>query len=163
MIRGYGARRLLVRGTDNERPDNAMNTKRNPFSLQLDILTLLLLLFAILPGAGCAKLDPGADAVVVRAEQSAALGAESLDAFVQYEYRNRAALWAIDHGFKGAADSIRERGPAALQTLRDATKAYKASRTPEGKASLYTALAVVEALIADANLWTGKGAARGIQ
>ncbi len=107
-------------------------------------LTLALLLIGL--GFGCASVDEGQDALVVRAEQTAAVAFDVMDAFVRYEK----ATPNLGQGAHDAAEAIRKHGINAVESLRYATKAYKQNKSPEGKVTLQTALAFVQALQADA-------------
>lgn len=104
---------------------------------------------AMLGGAGCASIEKGQDAVVVNAERTTALALEVFDAFLQWEFENRAAL-AVVPEIRKTADTIRRGGITWLQSARAMTKAYKANRTPENKANLETALEVLRAAVREA-------------
>jgi len=113
-------------------------------------LTLLLVL------AACAQLQPGADPVVVNAERTASLAADTFDTFLKIEYDNRAALQTLSPAIHQYAETLRAKGPTWLASLRALTKAYKFNRSPENKASLQTAIAVVTAAMQESNKYIGQ-------
>lgn len=102
-------------------------------------------------GTGCASVAEGHDPIVVNAERVSASAFDLIDSFLQYEAANRELLWRTDQGIKRVADQLRDQAPGAIKTLRNATKAYKANKTPENKANLATWLATVNSLLADAS------------
>ncbi len=103
----------------------------------------VVLVSALMFCSGC-KILPGNDSVVVRAEQSTAMGIEVFDAFVLWEYRNRDVL-GEDSEVTKAANYIRANAPMWLSMARATTKAYKNNRTAENKADLLTAVKTLEA------------------
>jgi hypothetical protein len=117
---------------------------------QIRIITLAALLVL---GAGCAQLQPGNDAVVVRSEQVQQTIFDVVDTFLAYEKANRDALWAINPGVKKAADDLRRTFPLANATALNMLDAYKHNRTLENKVNLMTALAVIEQARTEAQAW----------
>ncbi len=111
----------------------------------------LLMITALL--AGCAGLDPGADPVVVRAEQSAQIATDTFDVFLKFEYENSDLLKKITPEFHKAAELIRRNGKGWILTLRNVTKSYKQNRTPENKANVATALATVDRALQEVQTW----------
>lgn len=101
----------------------------------------------VLLGVGCASVAPDNDPVVVRAEQTTALAFETIDAFLDWEHANRTVA---DADVTAAADKLRVEAPKWLRAARSATKAYKANRTDENKATLVTAIAVLESAMREA-------------
>ena len=99
---------------------------------------------------GCAILQPGADPLVVRAEQTQQVSLAVVDQFLRYEYKNRATLGPK---VKQAADEVRKNFPPASKALEAATKAYKNNRTIDNKANLITWLSVVETLQGEVSAW----------
>lgn len=93
---------------------------------------------------GCVQLEPGADPVVVRAEQVAAGAFEVMDAFVELEANNRAAFRQLSPGIEQAANEVRTEGKLALQELRKATIVYKSNRSSTNKANVETYIALTE-------------------
>lgn len=126
----------------------------------LTSILALTLLFAptvatvslVVLNTGCASVAEGSDPTVVNAERLSAGAFDIIDSFLQYEHANRQALWNVDQSIKQVADKLRDETPVAIESLRNATKAYKSNKTPEGLATLKTLLAVVNQLLADATV-----------
>jgi hypothetical protein len=98
---------------------------------------------------GCGSIQPGNDPVVVNAERTTQLAVDVFDTFLQWEYSNRQALSATPE-VRQSADFIRAKGQDWLVTARSMTQAYKQNRTPENKANLETAMAVLRSAIGEA-------------
>lgn len=94
---------------------------------------------------GCASVAPGNDALVVRAEQARDIAVSTFDVLLDLEHANREALWDVDPEIKKTCDFIRENEQGWINGITRVIDAYKANRTPEGKANLTTALATLEA------------------
>jgi hypothetical protein len=92
-------------------------------------------------------LRPGQDPVVVRAEQTTVIAFEFVDAFLKWERSNEMTVGGEVHSF---AETVRRNAPLWFTHARTLTKAYKSNRTPENKANLLTALAVLEAAMGEA-------------
>lgn len=105
---------------------------------------------ALVALVGCATIQPGADPVLVRAEQALVVSFETVDAFLRIERENQHALDEVVPGAHAVAESMRTRGPASFRALEAAITAYRAHRTPERRATLITWLAVCEQLAHDA-------------
>lgn len=92
---------------------------------------------------------------VAKAQQVTHAAAVDFNAFVQFEKANRDALWNINHGIKHAADRLRHKecidckpnGQKYIETAISLVDAYKNNRTPENKANMDTAIAVIQELI----------------
>lgn len=105
------------------------------------------LLIALVFGSfSCARVKEGNDAVVVNAERSQAIAFEAVNSFLKLEDANRAFYAVKAPGVHATAESLRKRAPAAFRSLRGAIATYKKNRSPEGKVTLETALAVVAQL-----------------
>lgn len=113
-----------------------------------------LLLVALI--TACAGIKPGNDPVVVRAEQVTKASMATIDTFLKYEYDNRLLLQIADPKIKAAADAMRVQAPQVFMSARTLTKAYKANRTAENKASLNTLVAVLEKLASEASTYIAK-------
>jgi len=107
---------------------------------------LLVCTLCVLCGS-CASVSPGNDPLVVNAERTAKLAFNTVDAFLEWEYINRSL---IGQDVTDTADSLREFFPENYATLRNLTKAYKLNRTAENRASLTTALRVVQTALNEA-------------
>lgn len=126
---------------------NKLKTQVAAVMMALAVCTLPIASVALVGcTGGCAALAPGADPIVVRAEQTAAFAFEAMDLFLKMEENNREALRQAAPEVEKVANRVRVDGKSALVSLRDATKAYKTNRTPENKANLDTWMAVVEEL-----------------
>lgn len=90
------------------------------------------------------RLAPGADPVVVYAERTAKVTLALADGFLSWELENRPGL---PSQVTAAADTLRDDFPKAWWEFRKLTKVYKANRTPENRADLQTAQAVLERLV----------------
>lgn len=117
---------------------------------RLKTIALLMILMA----SGC--VSPGNDPVVVNAERTTQLAADVFDTFLLWERENREALRSIPE-IKKSADFIRARGVTWLETARSMTKAYKHSRTPENRANLDTALAVLRQAVTEVRTYMAQG------
>lgn len=93
---------------------------------------------------------PGNDPVVVNAERVATLSFVTVDGFTEWEHYNRAS---VPKAVTDAADTLRDDFPHAYTSFRDATKAYKFNRDANNKATLNTALAVIQQLLNTANTY----------
>jgi hypothetical protein len=105
----------------------------------------------------CASVDEGADPVVVHAERTANYALDTFDAFLKFEYENRALI--NDPAVKGSADGIRKNGPAWIADLRAATRAYKVTRSQTDGDRLQLALTVVQAGLDIAKRYLAAGTA----
>ena len=152
-----GGHQVLQQGTTG-RTDHAIEVqleKRTPTDMpptpppQQRIPAILLCAGLLATASGCAVLEPGADPVVVRAEQAAEMSFATVDSFLLLEFTHRDQLG----GMKAAADYVRENYPPALKALRAATQTYKAVRNTENRDALTTALAVVNLLTEQAREW----------
>lgn len=94
---------------------------------------------------GCSTIAPGNDPVVVRAEQATTSAFDVVDAFLLWEHNH-----PVPDNIHAFAEKLRTEAPGWFATARALTKAYKANRTPEKKAALGTALAVLETAVREA-------------
>lgn len=96
------------------------------------LLSLSLVVFSI----GCAGLKPGADKLVVRAEQTRAAAAETFNSFVVFEHSNRDALWKVSKDIKHTADYVRAYGKPAIEELTKSIETYKVLKTSTSSGDL---------------------------
>jgi hypothetical protein len=96
------------------------------------------------------SIKPGADPVVVQAEALAETAGDSMDAFVQWEYRNRAG---VSKDVTAAADLVREFGPGYLRQLKGATRMYKANRTQPNLDATRAAIKTLQDLLEQARTY----------
>lgn len=104
---------------------------------------MILAAVALVGCNGCNTLDPGADPVVVRAEQTAEIAFDIFDSYIKMEYNNREGLKEVSPKFGEIATVVDRDGRKAIEELRIATKVYKTNRNEENKANLNTWLQVV--------------------
>ncbi len=127
---------------------------------QLSPIVALLLI------AGCQQ--PGAisqqntDQIILRAEQTAQTARLTFDTFVRLERNNEGALKAINPAIHTYANYIRTHGLDWVTSLRDATKTFKANRTPENQASLTTILATITNAVSQSNKYIAQARAAHI-
>lgn len=116
--------------------------------LQIAPVILIALALPLLQGCGTTP--------VAKAQQVTHLSAVNLKDFADFERNNRQALWNINPGIKHFTDNkLRAREcdackPNAERYVESAiamVDAYKDNRTPANKASLDTAIAVIQELI----------------
>lgn len=110
---------------------------------RLAILLLILPLFF----TGCTSLQPGADPLVVNAERTIEISRATLDAFVRWEFNNRAKC---PKEVQEAAERIRQHAPEWFNRAMRLKLAYKQNRGPDQKADLLTALAVLSTATSEA-------------
>ena len=104
---------------------------------------IAILLSALL--AGCYTIKPGADPVVVHAEQLAVKATDTIDEFILFVDRNPGG---VNKDVVAARNLAAESGPIYIRTLRSLTKTYKASRGADDKAKLQGGIAALEQLLA---------------
>jgi hypothetical protein len=110
---------------------------------------------------GCATLDTKADAVEVRAEQTVSIAFDTFDTLLKLEMQNRAMLLKKAPEVVALADKLRAPvqvngksvpwGISLIESANATRLAYKRNRTPDNKASLVSAIAAVEAALAETN------------
>ncbi len=129
--------KLLV----HEENINTMKTIRQ----KINAMTLVAI--AALLIVSCSPLTPGADPLVVRAEQVTQLAFTTFDTFLGFELDHRAEM---SKDVTAAADSIRRLGKPVIETARAMTRAYKTNRTEDNKLALSGTIAVLEAMMLNA-------------
>jgi hypothetical protein len=105
----------------------------------------------------CATLQPGQDALLVRAEQVEQTSFAITNAFVTLEDQNQAALEAKLPGIHKAAEQVRRTAPPSSRALHTAIDAYRAAKVKDAN-TLSVALSVVEQIVADAQKWIAASA-----
>ncbi len=96
--------------------------------------------------SGCANWN--GDKTLIAAQIAERTGNDTFDAFVHLDRANEVWLKANAPEIHKYANVIRRNGDAWVNSAIAASKAYAANRTPQGKANLDTALAVLNAAIA---------------
>jgi hypothetical protein len=131
-------------------------------------LALLCLVFA-LHFSGCAALQPGADPVAVRSEQTVATAFNVFDAFLKLDDANREMAKAKLPAVHAFAEKLRtpvvdngQQVPFGISLILSANRtrlAYKANRSADNQASMSAALSALAraANEASANLSTLNG------
>lgn len=110
-------------------------------------------LLALIGLCGCAAISPDSDPVVVNAERATAIAFDTVDSFLKLEHAHRAFFTTNAPSLHAAAETLRAQAPRAFATVRTLTKTYKAIRSPENKAALETAIAVINQLGFEAGGW----------
>jgi hypothetical protein len=118
-------------------------------------IPLAILLIALM---GCATLT-GNDPVVVNAEKITQTAFDTMEAFKQYEFNNRATLESINPAIEHYANVLRRNEKTWLQSARTMTDAYKNNRNAQNKANLDTALAVLSQAVAQITQYMAQGGA----
>jgi hypothetical protein len=121
-------------------------------------MTPILRLLPILLLLGCAALQPGADPIVVRAEQTTAIALDTFDLFLRVERQNEASLYKLNPKIHDFANLIRREAPQWLETARHLTKTYKSSRTEASKANLGTIVSLLLTSISEAQRYVAMAA-----
>ncbi len=125
--------------------------------LQVILVALCLPLLPVAPVVFTGCQQPGTisaqntDQIILRAEQTAQTARLTFDTFVRLERDNEAALKAVNPAIHTYANYIRTHGLDWVTSLRDATKTFKANRTPENQASLTTILATITNAVSQTN------------
>lgn len=115
----------------------------------------LLSILALATFAGCASLQPGADPIIVRAQQTERVAFETFDTFLRLEHKHAARIRSAAPAVSKFAEWLREpqpdgpRGIALVRSLGNVRRAYAAAKTPDNKARLSTALDALSAALAE--------------
>lgn len=115
----------------------------------LRIAILPILIAAGLFQSGCGTTE------VAKGQQTVHASAVSFDKFVTFEKENRAQLWKINPAIKHTADKLRHKNCDAceangikwLESSWNFVEVYRTNRSPENKANMQTAIAVIQDLI----------------
>lgn len=97
--------------------------------------------------SGCATLQPGADPLIVRVEQTQSVALTTLDGFLKFDLSTP----GLPNSVHILADKVRATAPHALTLLDNARKTYESTKSQEAKTQLATALSVIEALLSEVN------------
>jgi hypothetical protein len=103
------------------------------------IACILIFTACVPPG----KIKPGADPIVVNAEQFRIEATKTIDAFIQWADRNH----GLGPDVKAARDLAAKSGPVYIRELREVTRAYKGARTPENAATVEARIAALRQLL----------------
>lgn len=110
-------------------------------------IAVLILLLPLLMCDGCSTLQVGADPLVVNAERTLEVSRATLDAFVRFEFNNRAKC---PPEIQAAAEKIRREAPEWFGRAMRLKLAYKQNRGADSKADLMTAIAVLSTAASEA-------------
>lgn len=130
--------------------------------INLIVVPYMVLAIAVLV-VGCAALQPGADPLVVRAEQVQTVARSTFDFVLTLDNTDRGFWRTNAPAFHGFCTALREPVPykgapmprvlyVQLQ-LDDLKLAYKGAKTITNSNALYTALLVLQELSAQAAAW----------
>ena len=137
--------------------------KLYPLAPLLLLLTALTLLGFLL--AGCATLNPGADPLVVRVEQTLTTANATFDMVLHVDQADR-GFWRTNapafHGFcewlrtpvSTYADGNQPRAVAMQLNLDGLKNDYKANKTVAGSNTLYRALLTLNAAVSQSSSWS---------
>ncbi len=103
--------------------------------------------------SGCATIQ--GDPVAVRTQQAMSLAFDTMDAFVRFEHANN-SKGELGPEIRNVAEKIRAGAPRWMASANIMLRTYQANRTPENKANLMTALAVLQAGAAEATKYLAK-------
>lgn len=118
----------------------------------------LLAVFALLTLSACSTVRSGSQPLAVRSEQVLAVSVAALDSFVAFEHRRRADVPPL---VRDIAARVRSEAPKALDSANALRLAYKSNRTAANEANLFTALALVDSLVAEIRVWVPATSASG--
>ncbi len=114
---------------------------------------------APLAPVGCVSYNPPAisaantDQIILRAEQTAETAKLTFNTLVHLERDNEAGLKAINPQIHVWANTLRAHGIDWIQSLRTATKDFKANRNAQNQATLNTALLTLTSAINQTNAY----------
>ena len=91
------------------------------------------------------------DQVILRAEQTAQTARLTFNTLVHLERDNEAILKQASPEIHQWTNTVRLHGLDWITSLRDATKAFKANRTPENQANLSTWISTLTNAVAQTN------------
>lgn len=141
LITGWFARQ------NNVSSEQAGVSKPDP-SAQAGVKALMLV-FALTLLSGCSSILPGNDPLVVRAEQTEKTAISTFKAFVHIEAANREFLRKLDPNIKVVADKVRSDSTNWVMSLDRVVLAYKHNRSESNNVNVATALATLEASLAE--------------
>lgn len=108
---------------------------------------------------GCAYVNPtgitqaNTDQIILRAEQTAETAKLTFNTLLHLERDNEAGLKAINPQIHVWANTLRAHGIDWIQSLRTATKDFKANRNAQNQATLNTALTTLTNAINTTNAY----------
>lgn len=119
--------------------------------LQLPVIIIL----AMLLGA-CATILPGNDPVLVNAERTTSVAYTTFDSFFALERQQEVYVKANLPEVHKFANSLRANAPRYLAIARATTEAYRLNRDENNKATLNTAIAILQTAISQVQVYTSQ-------
>jgi len=110
---------------------------------------------------GPALSQQSTDQIILRAEQTAQTARATFDLFVHLERDNEALLKTVNPQIHVYANTIRAHGLDWITSLRDATKAFKANRTPLNESNLNTWLTTLTGAVTQTNQYIAEARKAG--
>jgi hypothetical protein len=134
---------------------------RNTLSITLIVLSLISIWISIV---GCAQLRPGADPIVVRAEQTEAAAKSTFDLILSVDHADRGFWRSNSPAFHAYCEWLRTpqivfvtnvmpRASAMIVSLNNVKHEYLLSKVYSN--ALVSAIAVLEAANVEAGAWAG--------
>lgn len=120
----------------------------------------LVIILAMFLGA-CATINPLADPVLVNAERTTSLAYTTFDSFFALERQQEVWIKANAPEVHTFANNLRGSAPKYLATARAATEAYRLNRDEINKASLKTAIAILQVALSQVQVYTAQIQAGG--
>lgn len=105
---------------------------------------------------GCASILPGNDAVLVNAERTTALAYDTFDSFLSLERGQESYIKAVLPEVHNFANSLRVNAPKYLASARATTEAYRLNRDAANKASLNTAIAILQVALDQVKVYSAQ-------
>lgn len=125
--------------------------------LQLPVIILAMLLGA------CASVGIGSDPVLVNAERITSLSFTTFDSFFALERAQEVYVKAHAPEVHKFANSLRANAPKYLATARATTEAYRLNRDAQNKASLQTAIAILQTALSQVQVYSAQIQSGGTQ
>lgn len=104
-------------------------------------------LYIVVLLAACSTIQPGHDALIVRAQQIRSALPEIVEVFSLYEFNNREKLWHVSHSFKHAADAARMHLSKTVAALDKAIDTYRALKSPIATSALLEQIRSADSLL----------------
>ncbi len=115
--------------------------------------TPLIIILAMFLGA-CATILPGNDPVLVNAERTTSLAYTTFDSFFALERQQEVYVKENIPAVHKFANNLRGTAPKYLASARAATEAYRLNRDADNKATLNTAVAILQAALDQVQYYT---------
>lgn len=105
----------------------------------------------IFSGAQPTLSQSASDQIILRAEQTAETSKLTFNTFVHLERDNEVMLKSLNPAIHTWANNIRAHGIDWIVSLRNATKEFKANRTPQNQATLNGILLTITSVLNQTN------------